>query len=56
VSHEPIVNSGKVNSVRVTRTEAVELIRRDKAYAEGKIQLTTRKELSLRLKNRRDAL
>lgn len=33
-----------------------ELDRRDKAYAEGKIQLTTRKELSLRLKKRRDAL
>lgn len=33
-----------------------ELIRRDKAYAEGKIQLTTRQQLSSRLKNRRDAL
>ncbi|HEY5368909.1 MAG TPA: hypothetical protein VIJ75_07950 [Hanamia sp.] len=33
-----------------------ELKRRDKAYAKGKIQLTTRQELSLRLKNRRDAL
>lgn len=33
-----------------------ELIRRDKAYAQGKIQLTTRHDLSLRLKNRRDAL
>ena len=33
-----------------------ELIRRDKAYAEGKIQLTTREELSLLLKNRRIGL
>lgn len=33
-----------------------ELTRRDKAYAEGKIQLTTRQQLSHRLKNRRDAL
>ena len=33
-----------------------ELNRRDKAYAEGKIQLTTRKELSLRLKKRRDSV
>jgi len=33
-----------------------ELKRRDKAYAKGKIQLTTRQELSLRLKNRRGAL
>ena len=33
-----------------------EIIRRDKAYAEGKIQITTRQELSHRLKNRRDAL
>lgn len=33
-----------------------ELIRRDKAYAEGKIQLTTRQQLSSRLKNRRNAL
>lgn len=33
-----------------------ELTRRDKAYAEGNIQLTTRQELSLRLKKRRDAL
>lgn len=33
-----------------------ELSGRDKAYAGGKIQLTTRQELSLRLKKRRDAL
>ena len=33
-----------------------ELNRRDKAYAEGKIQLTSRKELSLRLKKRRNAV
>jgi len=33
-----------------------ELDRRDKAYAEGKIQLTSRKELSLFLRKRRDAL
>lgn len=33
-----------------------ELTRRDKAYAEGKIQLTTRQQLSSRLKNRRNAL
>ena len=33
-----------------------ELIRRDKAYAKGKIQLTTRQQLSSRLKDRRDAL
>jgi soluble cytochrome b562 len=33
-----------------------ELDRRDKAYTEGKIKLTTRQELSLRLKKRRDAL
>lgn len=33
-----------------------ELNRRDKVYTEGKIQLTTRQELSLRLKKRRDAL
>lgn len=33
-----------------------ELARRDKAFAEGKIQITTRKQLSDRLKNRRDAL
>jgi len=32
-----------------------ELNRRDKEYAEGQIQLTTRQELSLRLKKRRDA-
>lgn len=33
-----------------------ELAHRDKAYAEGKVHLTTRQELSLRLKKRRDAL
>ena len=33
-----------------------ELARRDKAYTEGKIQLTTREQLSSRLKNRRDGL
>lgn len=33
-----------------------ELIQRDKAYADGKIHLTTRQQLSSRLKNRRDAL
>ena len=33
-----------------------ELAHRDKAYAEGKVRLTTRQELSLRLKKRRDAL
>ena len=33
-----------------------ELRKRDKDFSEGKIRLTTRKELSLRLKNRRDAL
>lgn len=33
-----------------------ELIRRDKAYVDGKIHLTTRQQLSSRLKNRRDAL
>lgn len=33
-----------------------ELTRRDTAYAEGRIQLTTRQQLSSRLKNRRDAL
>ncbi len=33
-----------------------ELARRDKAFAEGKIQLTTRKQLTNRLKDRRDAL
>lgn len=33
-----------------------ELKRRDKAYVEGKIQLTTRQQLSSRLKSRRDAL
>lgn len=33
-----------------------ELARRDKAFAEGKIQLTTREQLTTRLKNRRDAL
>jgi len=33
-----------------------ELTRRDKAYAEGKIQLTSRQQLSARLKNRRDGL
>ena len=32
-----------------------ELNRRDKAYAEEKIQLITRQEFSLRLKKRRDA-
>jgi hypothetical protein len=33
-----------------------ELAQRDKAYEEGKIQLTTRQQLSTRLKNRRNAL
>ena len=33
-----------------------ELAKRDKDYADGKIQLTTRQDLSLRLKQRRDAL
>ena len=33
-----------------------ELSRRDKAFAEGNIQLTTRKQLTERLKKRRDAL
>ena len=33
-----------------------ELRRRDKAYGEGKIQLTSRQQLTIRLKNRRDAL
>ena len=33
-----------------------EIDRRDKDYAEGKIQLTTRQDLSLRLKNRRNGL
>jgi len=33
-----------------------ELTRRNNAYMEGKIHFTTRQELSLRLKNRRDAL
>lgn len=33
-----------------------ELSRRDKGYAEGNIKLTTRQDLSLRLKKRRDAL
>lgn len=33
-----------------------ELAHRDKAYAEGKVRLTNRRELSLRLKKRRDAL
>lgn len=32
-----------------------ELARRDKDFLEGKIQLTTRKQLSERLKRRRDA-
>ena len=33
-----------------------ELFRRDKAYTEGEIQLTTRQQLTSRLKDRRDAL
>ncbi len=33
-----------------------ELAKRDKDYADGKIRLTTREDLSLRLKQRRDAL
>ncbi len=33
-----------------------ELTRRDNAHAEGKIKLTTRQQLTSRLKNRRDAL
>jgi hypothetical protein len=33
-----------------------ELASRDKAFADGVIQLTTRQDLSLRLKKRRDAL
>jgi hypothetical protein len=33
-----------------------ELNRRDKALLEGKIRLTTREELTTRLKHRRDAL
>jgi hypothetical protein len=33
-----------------------ELIRRDKAYADGKYISTTRQQLSSRLKNRRNAL
>jgi hypothetical protein len=33
-----------------------ELALRDRAFAEGKIKITTRKQLSDRLKNRRDAL
>jgi len=33
-----------------------ELARRDKAYAEGRIHLTSRQQLSSRLKKRRDAL
>ena len=33
-----------------------ELTRRDNAYTEGKIKLTTRQQLSSRLKKRRDAL
>lgn len=33
-----------------------ELGRRDKGYAEGKIHLSTRQQLSSRLKKRRDAL
>ncbi len=33
-----------------------ELNRRDKAYSEGKLKLTSRHQLSSRLKNRRDAL
>lgn len=33
-----------------------ELTHRDKAYAKGKIHLSTRQELSSRLKKRRDAL
>jgi hypothetical protein len=33
-----------------------ELKQRDKAYADGKIQLTTRQQLTDRLKDRRDAL
>ena len=35
---------------------AEEIRRRDKAFAEGKIQLTSREQLSMRLKNRRDAI
>ena len=33
-----------------------EIARRDKDYAEGKIQLTSRQDLTLRLKNRRNSL
>lgn len=33
-----------------------ELAQRDKAYEEGKIQLTSRQQLTSRLKNRRNAL
>ena len=33
-----------------------EIDRRDKEYAAGKIQLTNRQDLTLRLKNRRNAL
>ncbi len=33
-----------------------ELAQRDRAYEEGKIQLTTRRQLTTRLKNRRDDL
>lgn len=33
-----------------------ELALRDKAYKNGKVQLTTGKELSIRLKKRRDVL
>lgn len=33
-----------------------ELIRRNKAYADGKIHFTTRQQLSSHLRNRRDAL
>ena len=33
-----------------------EITRRDKAFEEGRIQLTTRQELSILLKNRRNAL
>jgi hypothetical protein len=35
---------------------AEEISRRDKAFAEGKLKLTTRQQLSERLKNRRDAI
>lgn len=41
----------------ISNTKLIEeLSCRDKDYAEGKIKLTTRQDLSVRLKNRRDAL